>query len=665
MSEYPKVSQEIIDPVSENLKQLASLFPAAVKDGQLDVEALKAELGEFEEVGEEKYQLNWPGKQAAKQKAFEKPAGRTLKFVPEESKNPETTENIFIEGDNLEALQLLRKNYYGAIKMIYIDPPYNTGNDFVYKDNFKMSQAESDQVEGNVSEDGERLIKNSKDSGRYHSNWLNMMYPRLKIARELLKEDGVIVIHIDENEYPNLEKLLTEIFGTENNLGTVVWDKRNPKGDATGIAQQHELICFYCKSRDVFKAKVDFRRPKENAEAMLRKVSQLIAADGDVYESVRLKYKQWLKKQDFSGGEKAYCLIDNNGEIYRPVSMAWPNKKKAPDNYFIPLIHPVTKKECVVPDRGWRNPPDTMSKLQQSGLVLFGKDETTQPNRKYLLKENLYENVSSLIYYGGSDDALLAELGVLFDTPKVVDVSRKLIIPVCNDNDIILDFFAGSATTAHAVMQLNAEDGGNRKSIMVQLPEACDEKSEAFKTGYKTIAEISKERIRRAGEKIKADNAGKEGIENLDVGFKVFKTGDTNINWLKADLRGDDLSAFANASDKDKLDFTPNATDLDVVYEIMLRQADVPLSASVEKLDEIGERTYLFADSYLVCLEQEITQDLINELAEIEPLPIKFVFRDSAFGDDIALKDKTFRTLSALIDRNTGDDKQTYTVEFI
>jgi adenine-specific DNA-methyltransferase len=422
--------------VDENIAVLKKAFPEAFTEDGIDFEVLRQLLGDNVAEGEEKYGLNWFGKKKARQIALS-PSMGTLIPCPEESVDWDTTQNLFIEGDNLEVLKLLQRSYSGKIKMIYIDPPYNTGNDFVYEDNYKDSIKNYKTITGQLDGEGLSRSSNSESSGRYHTNWLNMMYPRLKLARNLLKDDGVIVVHIDENEYPNLEKILSEIFGEENNLGTIVWDKRNPKGDATGVAQQHELVSLYCKNREYFKDKGNFKRPKENAEAMLNKVEQLISTNGGVNDTVRAKYKEWLKKQDFSGGDKAYCFIDDEGDIYRPVSMAWPNKKKAPDNYFIPLIHPETKKECPIPERGWRNPPETMEQLQKDGLILFGVDETTQPNRKYLLKENLYENVSSLIYYGGSDDALLSELGVWFDTPKVVDVSKKLILPICKEEDIL------------------------------------------------------------------------------------------------------------------------------------------------------------------------------------------------------------------------------------
>lgn len=699
-----KVSEQINDIKKENLEKLAQLFPSIIKDGQVDFKALKEELGEFEEVKEERYEFTWAGKQNAKKKVQEDVGARTLKYIEEDSKNPDTTENLYIEGDNLEVLKLLRQNYYGSIKMIYIDPPYNTGKDFIYNDNFKISDEESAINQGYITKENERLEKNTKDSNRFHAKWLNEMYPRLKMARDLLTDDGIIIINIDEHEIINLQKILDEIFGELNNLGNIIWDKRNPKGDSKGIASQHEYILFYTKNKEYFLSQCQVVRPKKNAELILKKAKQLFNKINLTYslEQANKDFSQWINLQtNFSGGEKAYNKIDENGEVYRPVSMAWPNKSKAPDEYFIPLIHPITKKECPIPERGWRNPRATMELLLTNGLILFGKDETTQPTRKYLLKDNMYENISSLLYYGGSDIELLKSLKIPFDTPKVLDICKEHILAFSNKNDIILDFFSGSATTAHAVMQLNAEDGGNRKYIMVQLNELTyegkkekyiddngDEKeryiidketgypivandSEARKEGFYTICEIGKKRIRRAGELIKKEieesnkqlQLGEEPKKVPDIGFKVFRTADTNINWKKIrEVSKDNVMKF---DDPDMLDFTLGFNDKDVVYEVLLRQRDLPLSEKLVTLTDIGSRTYLYADSYLVCLETNVTEELIEKLAELNPLPIKFIFRDSAFGSKIGLKEETFRKLKTLVEKNSGLTKKAYTVEFI
>ncbi len=696
--EFEKVQKGIFDVVSENVKKLAELFPTVVKDGQVDFEALKNELGEFETVNEklsERYELGWAGKEDSKNVAITDVIGRTLKYIPEDSKNSETTENLYIEGDNLEVLKLLRNNYFNRINLIYIDPPYNTDNDFVYVDSYSKEKKESDIEEGELDELGNRLIVNQKSSGRFHANWLNMMYPRLGVARDLLSEDGAILIHIDEHEISNLQKLMDVVFGEENNLGFIIWDKANPKGDAIGVAYQHEALLAYCKNKTSFSDKNSLMRPKKNAEKMINKAKELFKRIGkselpdditdiikkyslsprlfDSYrhtvslEDINEEFSKWIKTQDFSGGEAAYSKIDENGDVYRLVSMAWPNKKKAPDEYFIPLIHPVTGKPCPIPARGWRNPVKTMNDLMNKGLIIFGKDESVQPQRKYLLKENMFENLPSILYYAGSDDKLFNELGLVFDNPKPYLFSKQLIqVFAPGKGDIVIDFFSGSATTAHAVMQLNAEDGGTRKFILVQLPEECDPKGEAYRAGFKNICEIGKSRIVSAGEKIKEENKGKEGIENLDVGFRVFRTADTNIRWFSEAIKSDKISLEEGImSNKDRLDFNPGYTDIDIVYEILLRHRDIPLSTNVEKLNIVGERTYIFADTVVVCLEENITEVIIDKIAAVEPMPTKVIFRDSAFGDNITLKTNSMLRLEAQMKKNSGIEKKTYRVEFI
>lgn len=439
----------------------------------------------------ERYELTWPGK-AASVRLAQEPANKVFMPCPEESVNYDATENLYIVGDNLDALKLLRETHQGKIKLIYIDPPYNTGKDRLYRDAFGQ--------------------KGRDDHA--HASWLNLMYPRLILARELLRPDGAILINIDEHEQANLAKICEELFGSRNDLGTIIWDKRNPKGDARRIAMQHEYILAWAKDLDCLTRAHKVMRPKKNAQRILDQAAKIFRDTPDL-TLANQKLADWAKAQrDLTGGERAYCKIDENGEVYRPVSMAWPNKKKAPDEYFIPLIHPVTGKPCPVPARGWRNPPETMARLMEQGLILFGPDETTQPTRKYYLKENMMENIPSLLYHGGSDDQLLRELGIPFDNPKVVSIVKEHIRAFTNPGDIVLDFFSGSATTAHAVMELNAEDGGARPFIMVQSAEETREPSPARQAGFETISHLGQARIRRAGERLAA---------NVDVGFRVWK----------------------------------------------------------------------------------------------------------------------------------------------
>lgn len=507
-----------LDAAEGNVAKIAALFPQCVTERigknctaelAIDFDKLRDELSkDLLDGAEERYQFTWPDKRAASRLANEA-TDKTLRPDLDASEDFWNTKNLYIEGDNLDVLKVLRENYLGAIKMIYIDPPYNTGNDFVYNDDFAQSREDFEATSGAFDEEGNQLIdpmqRNTESNGRFHTDWLNMIFPRLKVARDLLSDDGVILINMDENEILNLSKVCSEIFGESNHVGTIIWDKRNPKGDARGISYQHENIIIYAKDIGLFKEVCKLLRPKKNATNMLQKAKKLFSKINTNYslEEANEDFALWLSQQpSLSGGEKAYNRIDENGEVYQSVSMAWPNKKQAPDEYFIPLIHPVTGRECVVPPRGWRNPPKTMSELLAKGLIIFGPDERTQPRRKYLLSENMYENIPSLLYFGGSDVELLKSLDIPFDTPKVVDVCKEHIQSLTSKDSIILDFFSGSATTAHAVMKLNAEDGGKRKFIMVQLPEVTDEKSEARKAGYETICQIGEERIRRAGKHI-------------------------------------------------------------------------------------------------------------------------------------------------------------------
>lgn len=632
----------------DNIARIRDLFPGCVteakgEDGSVklavDFDQLRQELSDsIVEGPQERYQLNWPGKREALLTA-NAPIAKTLRPVRttknskgehiEESVNFDTTKNIFIEGDNLDALKLLQENYLGKIKMVYIDPPYNTGNDFVYADDFVDEVSEFFLRSNQVDREGNRLTANPETSGRFHSDWLSMMYSRLKLSRNLLRDDGLIVIHIDENEYPNLEKLLAEIYGEKNNLGTIVWDKRNPKGDATGVAQQHELICIYCKDREFFKTTCEFQRPKENAGKMLAKAKQILSKEGGVTEKARKEYKDWVNQQDLTGGEKAYNQIDDNGDVFRPVSMAWPNKKKAPEDYFIPLIHPVTGKECPVPERGWRNPPATMQELLKSGLIIFGPDEKTQPTRKYRLNDNLFENIPSLLYYGGSDDALLADLKIPFDTPKPVQVAKRLIQSICKNDDILIDFFAGSCTAAHALMLLNAEDGENRRFIMVQLPEECDEKSEAKKLGYSVVSEIGKNRIRRAAKKIREEFSEILATRNteLDLGFRLLKVDTSNMA---------DVYYSPDVLEKANLDLfvdniKPDRTPEDLLFQVMLDWG-VDLALPIAKQSIQGKDVFFVDGNVLTaCFDASgsIDETFVKELAKLQPLRV--VFRDAGF----------------------------------
>ena len=614
--------------VSQNIEKIATLFPHCVTEGPdgkvIDFDLLKQELsGEIVEGNKERYRLEWPGKREAIVTA-NIPTTKTLRPVRADSVDFDNTENIYIEGDNLEVLKILQESYLGKIKMIYIDPPYNTGKDFVYKDNFTQEELEYLEESGQKDELENRLKVNPETAGKYHSKWLSMMYPRLKLARNLLTDDGVILTNMDEHEITNLTKVLEDVFGENNNIGIIIWDKRNPKGDSKGVAYQHEYLVAFAKNKFDFLSSTKLIRPKKNAEKILKKASQFFQKLS--FEEANKSFSKWLSTQvEFTSGEKAYKKIDENGKVFRGVSMAWPNKKIAPDEYFIPLIHPITKRKCPVPERGWRNPPETMKKLLNQGLLLFGEDEQKQPERKYLLEENMYENLPSLLYYGGSDTGLLEELKIPFDTPKVLNICMEHIHSFSKNGDVVLDFFSGSSTTAHAVLQLNAENNGNRKYIQVQLPELTDEKSEAYKAGYKTIPEIGKERIRRAAKKIK-----EETNADIDYGFRVYRLDESNMRDVYYTPQAYDQAQLDAFADNVKEDRTAD----DLLTQVLLDWG-LPLSLKIEQVEMAGKQVFKVAENSLfACFDKGIDEAFAKAIAKEKPLRV--VFKDSSFKDDTA-----------------------------
>lgn len=652
------------DLADENFKKLAALFPNAVTETitgyddegkaiierAIDADVLRQEISaQVVEGAQERYQFTWPDKKKSVILANQ-PIAKTLRLDREKSVGRDgtpggiDTENIYIEGDNLDALKLLQETYLGKVKMIYIDPPYNTGSDaFVYDDDFTATDGEFSDISGQKDEDGNLLFDmrvNNETNGRFHTDWLNMLYPRLRLAKDLLSDEGVILINMDENEIDNLQKLCAEVFGKSNDLGTIIWDKRNPKGDAKGISYQHEYILVYAKNKVAFTETCKIQRPKKNATAILKKASQLFSKVSASYtlDDANSDFASWMRTQnDFSGGEKAYNKIDENGDVYRPVSMAWPNKKKAPDDYFIPLIHPVTGKPCPVPDRGWRNPSATMRKMMAEGRILFGKDETTIPNSKYLLKENMYENIPSLLYFGGSDTDLLSKLKIPFDTPKVVSICQEHILSFMGEDDVIVDFFSGSATIAHAIIQQNAEDGGHRKFILVQLPEETEEGGEAARAGFRTICEMGEERIRRAGKMIK-----KETGADVDYGFRVFHVDDSNMNevyYRPKDYKHGQMSFLANNIKEDR---TPE----DLLFQVML-DLGVLLSSKIEETIIAGKKVFSVADGYLIaCFDNDVTDETVKAIAQKHPFYA--VFRDSGMANDSVMTnfEQIFETYS-------------------
>lgn len=635
------------DFTADNVARLKALFPELVTEGpdgvSVDVDVLKALIGDRSAGdADEKYGFQWHGKRRARQAALT-PSHGTLRPCPADSVAWDDTRHLVIEGDNLDVMKLLHKSYAGKVKLVYIDPPYNTGSDFVYPDDFSDSIRHYLSLTGQA-DDGVKRSTNTEANGRFHTDWLNMMYPRLKLAHALLSDEGLIAVHIDEHEVHALVLMLREIFGEENELGVAVWDKRNPKGDARGVAYQHESLVLFARNAEVLHERAPLRRPKRNAQRMLDAAKDAVSRSATPDEAAQT-YRAWVKAQTaLSGGEAMYDRLSAAGRVYRLVSMAWPNKKKAPDEYFIPLIHPVTGKPCPVPERGWRNPPATMQSLLARGLIEFGADERTQPQRIYYLDENMYENVPSVLPFGGSDDALLKALGVPFEQPKPVDFAASVIGWCTSGDDIVVDCFAGSGSTGHAVMALNAADGGQRRYVLVQLPEPLDRHDKTQQAAAEfcaklkkpaTLAELTKERLRRAAQQIARDYPESSG----DLGFRAFRLDTTNV--IEWDARRNDLDYALLASVEH---IKTGLTDEDLLAELMLKLG-LDLCTPIARHTIAGKTVHAVGDALVACFDARITRDDAEPLADgiaallDDPEGVRDVtclFRDNGFVDDVA-----------------------------
>ncbi len=596
----------------ENIKKLMTMFPEVITDGKIDFEKLRQLLGEYVEDSEERYNFTWNGKGRAL-RLSQTPSLGTLRPCKEESKNWDTTQNLYIEGDNLEVLKLLQKSYYGKIKMIYIDPPYNTGKDFVYRDDFHDSLENYKRITGQVDGNGKAISTNTETSGRYHTDWLNMMYPRLRLARNLLSDDGAIFISIDDNEVHNLRKICDEVFGEDNFVANIVWTNKEGGGssDSKHFRVKHEYILCYAKNKEKSKinglAVEDVDRYKfSDKHENTRGKYQLIKLD-----SASLGY---IKSLDYPIEAPDGTLIYPNKGDQKVSRWRWSKEKLkwGIENDFVVIKKDINNEWAVYTKQYLNCDSDGNIKPRTiQPMALIDKFSTTQSNR--LMKELMDS--------------------VVFEYSKPYQLIELLLRIGSDNNSIILDFFSGSATTAHAVMELNAEDGGNRKFIMVQLPEPTDEKSEAYKAGYMNICEIGKERIRRAGEKIKEEYKDKENIENLDIGFKVFKLDTSNIRKWQPDYDNLEQSLL------DYIDnFVEGRTELDVVYEIMLKYG-LDLTYPIDEFIIAGKIVYSIGFGMLmICLDNEITTEvakgILTKIKELSPESSRVVFKDNGFKSD-------------------------------
>ena len=609
-----------LDLESANKDKLRAVFPECFTEGRLDIDKLLSLCGEYITDDFEKYEFKWKGKSDCLRLA-QKRSTATLRPVPGDSVNWDTTQNLYIEGDNLEVLKLLQKSYFRKVKMIYIDPPYNTGNDFVYEDDFADPLARYKEVTAQTTK------SNPETMGRYHTNWLNMMYPRLRLAANLLRDDGVIFISIDDVEIQNLRRLCDEILGEENFIAQIIWHSRQNKDNRniSGVSIDHEYILCYTKQ---FGQRI-FRGTE-------RKTEQYSNPDNDPRGPWTSANMVGLATAD-ARPNLHYDLVNLNDGI----------------NYGCPA-------------KGWRYDRTTMKRLIEENRILWPDNPDGRPRRKAFLNE-LSDNLpgfSSIIQDGIYTNTATKEVTLLFedkhcfDFPKPVSLIKQLISQVTESSDIILDFFSGSATTAHAVMQLNAEDGGSRRFIMVQLPEICNEKSEAARNGYPNICKIGKERIRRAGQKLMQQVTSGQGNENgegfgcgmpsteneweyaakniLDIGFKVFRLDSSNLKlWDDTPIENGDLDSLFARMDGIIDNLKPGRSEDDLVYEILLKMG-YPLTADVAALELDGLTVYTVEqNSMLICLQPGVTAEVVEKLAALGPQ--KIVLAENALADNSAM----------------------------
>lgn len=607
-----KLKMHTPNKADENFKKLAELFPNAVtetidENGEvvraIDKDVLMQEINTHVVDGkEERYQFTWPDKKKSVLLA-NAPINKTLRPCREESVGKDGTpggfdsENLYIEGDNLEVLKLLQETYLGKIKMIYIDPPYNTGNDFVYEDNFAQSTEEYLANSGQFDEEGNRLVKNLDSNGRFHTDWLNMIYPRLKLAKDLLSDDGVVFMSIDDNEIENLRKICNEIFGEENFIAQIIWKKRSTPPNDKVIGAAHEYILSFGKN--ISNTKLHLRARTQ--EQLMR------------YQNPDNHPKGPWAPGDLSANVKGGRYVAS---------------------LYYPIINPNTGEEHYPPQNGnWRFNKQTVEKLLKNNEISFGNDGKGRPKLKRFLcdvKEGItYTSLWDFVPLNTQGSKEMTELLgniAIFDNPKPADLIKELVKLGGDNNAIILDFFSGSATTAHAVMQQNAEDGGKRKFIMVQIPEETEEKSDAHKAGYQNICEIGKERIRRAGAKIK-EEAGLTA-QNLDVGFRVLKCDTSNMKDIYYSPSDFDRNLLDLMADNIKEDRTPE----DLLFQVML-DLGVTLSSKIEETTIAGKKVFDVADGFLIaCFDKDVNEETIKAIAQKQPY--YFVMRDSSLAND-------------------------------
>jgi adenine-specific DNA-methyltransferase len=623
MAEIEKLPLTSLDIKALQLERLKEIFPEAFTEGnKVDWDKLRLTLGAAVDTGKERYGMNWPGKSECF-KTIQQPSIATLAPVREESMDFDTTQNLFIEGDNLEVLKLLQKSYLGKVKMIYIDPPYNTGNEFIYPDNYSESLDTYLAYTGQLDAGGRKFSTNTEADGRFHSKWMNMMYPRLFLAKNLLKEDGVIFISIDDSEVQNLRAICNEIFGEENFIANIVWQKKqSPQNDATYFSNMHDHIIVYVK------------RSKNNKNDEVGWARNLLKRSGEQTE----RYSN--PDNDIRGNWASVDLTSNKSFEQRP-------------NLYYPIVNPHTMEEIWPPkQRVWRYEKNTLAQLLSEDRIWWGEQRKNFPRAKRFLNEVQEGIVPSTWWtreFAGDNQAARREIRSLFnsenvdfDTPKPTQLLKKIAEIATNplNGDIILDFFSGSSSIAHAIFEMNQFDYGNRRFILIQIPELLDEDSETYKSGYKTIADIGKERIRRVIAKInkeqtKSKTLFSEEQSQQDLGFKVFKLQKSNFTiWNTGVEKTPEAIQQQLFSHVDHI--SPEAEQEAILYELLLKSG-FELTTAIEQLSIEGKKVYSIADGeLLICLEKQLTQEVIKAIAAHKPTRV--ICLDAGFQDNDQLK---------------------------
>lgn len=654
-----KLKMHSLDGVKQNIEKIGKLFPNAITEVMrggkvehaIDFDMLRQELSdEIVEGREERYQFTWPDKKKA-MLAANAPITATLRPVKADSVGRDGTsggfdsENLYIEGDNLEVLKLLQETYLGKVKMIYIDPPYNTGNDFVYEDDFAQSTDEYMENSGQYDEEGNRMVTNTENNGRFHTDWLNMMYPRLKLAKDLLSEDGVIFISIDENEINTLKSICDEVFGASNFVAELIWSAGR-KNDSKYISVSHEYILAYFRDAQfIHDNKIVWREKKQGLEDIYAKYEALKKEYGDDYKVMEKELKAWYKGMPDGHPAKDhshYSRIDAQG-IFFADNISWPGG--GGPKYDI--LHPVTHKPVKIPSRGWLTNEKTMQEWIAQGRVEFGADENGVPTLKSYLKDRESSVPYSVFYKDGraSSKRLATLMGdKVFENPKDEEVIQRLI-EFCgtDDGDIVMDFFSGSATTSHALFLANVDQNVKRKFILVQVPEIIDPQKTGSEKSKKVaqnavkllnsinaphnICEIGKERIRRAGRKIK-EEAGLAVPADLDIGFRCLRLSESNMEnvyYAPEDTKQEDLFHLVD-------NVKPDRTPEDLLFQVML-DLGVLLSSAIEVKEMAGKKVFNVAEGFLLaCFDHDVTEEIVKAIAQRKPCYA--VFRDSSMDSD-------------------------------